>query len=166
MMIQGGSPVHNGRAAVVVLALLFTGAVSACTRLIPASVADFGADKTVVVTLRDGETIKGHIRKGDPVTFTTFGRVYRAKVEDMDDAGNIVLSGAYVQEEYEQYSLQRERMEGAQLHITDNTKRISIPAYKIVKVEEVTIDKMKSARASAFWSFTFFVVAKILGARL
>ena len=100
------------------------------------------------------------------MTFTTFGRVYRAKVEDMENAGNIVLSGAYVQEEYERFSLQRERMEGAQLRITDGTDRISIPAYKIVKVEEVTIDKMKSARASAFWSFTFFVVAKIMGARL
>ncbi len=157
---------HNWRAAVVVLALLLTGAVSGCTKLVPASVDDFGANKTVVVTLRDGETIRGHIRRGEAVTFTTFGRVYRARVEDMDNAGNIVLAGAYVQEEYERFSLQRDRMEGAQLRITDGTDRISIPAYKIVKVEEVTIDKMKSARASAFWSFTFFVVAKIMGARL
>lgn len=157
---------HNWRVAVVVLALLLTGAVSGCTKLVPASVDDFGANKTVVVTLRDGETIKGRIRIGQAVTFTTFGRVYRAKVEDKDDAGNLVLSGAYVQEEYERFSLQRDRMEGAQLRITDGTDRISIPAYKIVKVEEITIDKMKSARASAFWSFTFFVVAKIMGARL
>lgn len=166
MTIQGGSPVHNGRVAVVVLALLLTGAVSACTKLVPAAVGDFGANKTVVVTLRDGETIRGHIRAGDPVTFTTFGRVYRARVEAMDDAGNIVLGGAYVQEEYEHFSLQRDRMEGARLRITDGTDRISIPAYKIVKVEEVTIDKMKSARASAFWSFTFFVVTTIMRARL
>ena len=157
---------HNWRAAVVVLALLLTGAVSGCTKLVPASVDDFGANKTVVVTLRDGETIKGHIRRGESVTFTTVGRVYRARVEDMDNAGNIVLAGAYVQEEYERFSLQRDRMEGAQLRITDGTDRISIPAYNIVKVEEVTIDKMKSARASGFWSFTFFVVAKIMGARL
>lgn len=157
---------HYWRAAVVVLALLLTGAVSGCTKLVPASVDDFSADKTVVVTLRDGETIKGHIRKGEQVVFTTFGRVYRAQVDDMDEAGNIVLAGAYVQEEYERFSVQRDRMEGAQLRITDATDRISIPAYKIVKVEEVTIDKMKSARASAFWGFTFFVVAKIMGARL
>lgn len=153
------------RKAVAVAALGLVLAAGGCTKLIPGSMTDFGADKTVVVTLRDGETIKGHIAKGEQVTFTTFGRVYRAEVAEADEAG-IVLSNPYVQEEYERYRIQRERMQGSELHIRDNTERISIPAYKIVKVEEVTIDKMKSTRAGGFWAFTVFVVAKILSARL
>ncbi len=149
------------------LALLLAWAAIGCTKLVPGSVDDFrNAEKEVVVTYRDGETIKGHIAKGEPVTFTTFGRVYRAKVQDVDEAGNIVLNDAYVQEEYERYSLQRERMQGASLHIRDRNQTISVPAYKIVRVEEVRVDKMKSARAAGFWAFTFFVVSKILSARL
>jgi small nuclear ribonucleoprotein (snRNP)-like protein len=158
--------VHNGRRAAAALCFLFAAAVTGCTKLVPASVDDFGANKTVVVTLRDGETIKGHITKGEKVTFTTFGRVYRARVEDLDNAGNIVLGGVYLQEQFEQFALQRDRMEGSQLRVTDGTERISIPAYKIVKVEEVTTDRMKSARAAGFWGFTGFVVGKIMGARL
>jgi hypothetical protein len=127
--------------------------------------ADFGAEKTVLVTLRDGETIKGHIDIGEQVTFTTFGRVYRAEVESIGDNGDIVLADAYLQEEYERYGLQRQRMEGSSLHIRDDTQRISIPAYKIVKVEEVSMDRMKSARAAGFWGFTLFVVARIMNTR-
>ena len=156
---------HRWRMAVYLLAMTFVLAVGGCTKLNPASIDDFGAAKTVVVTLRDGETIKGRISVGEPVTFTTFGRVYRAEVEEIN-AGNITLTNAYVQEEYERYGIQRDRMQGGELHLRDGTERISIPAYKIVKVEEVGIDRMKSARAAGFWGFTFFVVAKIMSARL
>lgn len=135
-------------------------------KLTPASTADFGAEKSVLVTLRDGETIKGHIDVGENVIFTTFGRVYRAEVESVSDNGDIVLSNAYVQEEYEQYWLQRERMEDATLRVQDETQRISIPAYKIVKVEEVSMDRGRSAWAAGFWGFTIFVASMIMGTRL
>lgn len=151
--------------SVLLAAALLLGATS-CSKLTPASVGDFGAEKTVLVTLRDGETIKGHIDIGELVTFTTFGRVYRAEVESIGDNGDIVLTNAYLQEEYEEYWLQRERMEGGTLHIRDNTERISIPAYKIVSVQEVSMDRMKSARAAGFWGFTIFVVSQILNTRL
>jgi hypothetical protein len=154
------------RLAALVLAASTALAAAGCTRLSPAKIADFGAEKTVLVTLRDGETVKGHIDEGENVTFTTFGRVYRAKVESVGDNGDIVLTRPYVQEEYERFGLQRERMEGSVLHVRDQTERIAIPAYKIVKVEEITIDRMKSARAAGFWGFAIFVTARILSARL
>jgi small nuclear ribonucleoprotein (snRNP)-like protein len=150
-----------GLSWVLILALTAGG----CSKLAPATTADFGAEKAVLVTLRDGETIKGHIDVGENVTFTTFGRVYRAEVESVSDNGDIVLSNAYIQEEYERYWLQRQRMENATLRVQDETQRISIPAYKIVKVEEVSMDRMKSARAAGFWGFTMFVVARIMNAR-
>ena len=146
-------------------ALILALAVGGCAKLTPASTADFGAEKTVLVTLRDGETLKGHIDVGRKVTFTTFGRVYRAEVESVSDNGDIVLVDPYIQEEYEKYQVQRERMEDATLRIRDETQRISIPAYKIVKVEEVSMDRMKSARAAGFWGFTVFVVARIMNTR-
>lgn len=146
-------------------ALILALAVGGCTKLAPASTSDFGAEKTVLVTLRDGETLKGHIDVGENVIFTTFGRVYRAEVESVSDNGDIVLANAYIQEEYEKYWLQRERMEDATLRVRDDTQRISIPAYKIVKVEEVSMDRMKSARAAGFWGFTVFVVARIMNTR-
>jgi hypothetical protein len=125
---------------------------------------DFGALKSLEVTLRDGETISGRIQEGENVTFTTFGRVYRATVEGVD-GGNIVLTDIYVQEEYERYRVQRERMESSMLRLRDGTERITIPAYKIVKVEEVSLDRTKSGLAAAFWLFTGFVAAEIMGAR-
>jgi len=140
-------------------------AVGGCTKLTRGSIDDFGAAKTVLVTLRDGETIKGRISVGESVVYTALGRVYRARVEDIT-AGSITLTHPYVQEEYERYHIQRERMQGGKLHLEDGTTRIYIPAYKIVKVERVGFDRMKSARVAGFWGFTFFVVSKIMGARL
>ncbi len=137
-----------------------------CTKLVPGSMTDFGADKTVVVTLRDGETIKGHIAKGEQVTFTTFGRVYRA---GSSDGGQVRESCSPIPTSRRSTSAIASSASGCRaptLHVRDNTERISIPAYKIVKVEEVTIDKMKSTRAGGFWAFTVFVLAKILSARL
>jgi small nuclear ribonucleoprotein (snRNP)-like protein len=138
--------------------------LTSCTQLSPASVNDFGALKSLQVTLRDGETIRGRIQEGENVTFTTFGRVYRATVESVD-GGNIVLTDVYVQEEYERFRIQRERMESSTLHLKDGTERITIPAYKIVQVEEVSLDRTKSGLAAAFWLFTGFVAAEIMGAR-
>jgi hypothetical protein len=129
-------------------------------------VADFGAEKTVVVTLRDGETVKGHLDIGEEVTFTTIGRVYRAQVESLSDNGDMVLKNPYLQEEYGGFSLQRQRMTDSKLEIPGGVDRIEIPAYKIVKVEESSFDRMKSARAAGFWGFTLFVAASVLNARL
>jgi hypothetical protein len=148
------------------MALVMVLAVGGCTGVKPASIADFGAEKKVVVTYRDGETIAGHIDEGEQVTFTTFGRVYVAEVESVSDNGDIVLARPYLQEEYEQFGLQRQRMENSTLHITDETESIAVPAYKIVQVEEVTFDRMRSARAAGFWGFTIFVVSQVLSARL
>ena len=157
---------HNCHRMGLLLALVLCCVLGGCSRLTPSSVGDFGAEKTVLVTLRDGETIKGHIDVGENVIFTTFGRVYRAEVEEIGDNGDMVLTNAYLQEEYEKYDLQRLRMEGSVLQVRDQTNRISIPAYKIVSVEEISMDRMKSARAAGFWGFTFFVVTRILSARL
>lgn len=156
---------HRRRRAVVLLTLVWVLAAGGCTKLTPGSIDDFGAAKTVLVTLRDGETIKGRISVGAPVVFTTLGRTYHARVEDIT-AGSITLTRPYLQEQFERYHVQRERMQGGELHIEDGTGRILIPAYKIVKVEQVRFDRMKSARAAGFWGFTFFVVSKIMGARL
>lgn len=154
------------RTAGLAVALATMLAVGGCSKLSPASIADFGAAKNVLITLRDGETIKGHIDVGQTVTFTTFGRVYRARIESIGDNGDIVLSRPYVQEEYERYQIQRERMVNSTLHVRDQTKTIAIPAYKIVSVQEISMDRMKSARAAGFWGFTLFVLSRILSTRL
>jgi len=137
-----------------------------CTKLSPGSISDFGAEKRVLVTLRDGEMIKGHMDEGSWVTFTTFGRVYRAEVTDVSDNGDITLGSVYVQEEYERYQIQRDRMESAVLKIQDETDQIYIPAYKIVEVEEISVDKGKTAWAGLFWGYTILVGVFILSSQL
>jgi small nuclear ribonucleoprotein (snRNP)-like protein len=152
------------RSAAVVLALAWP--ALGCTKTAPATVSDFGADKTMVVRLRDGETLTGKINEGESVTFTTFGKIYRAKVESFDESGNITLHRAYLQEEYEDVSVQRERMESGALRVSDGTERITIPSYRIASVEEVGMDRMRTARGAAFWAFTAAVLAGVLSARL
>ena len=85
---------------------------------------------------------------------------------DITDNGDITLHNPYVVEEYEQFQLQRERMSKSVLHISDGTEQIQIPAYKIVKVEEISIDRMKTARASIFWAYTVLVAGLIFNAQL
>ncbi len=153
------------RKAVLGLAVVAALSMTGCTKLSPASTGDFGALKNLQVTLRDGETIRGRIQEGENVEFTTFGRVYRAHVESVDGNGNIVLIRPFIQEEYEKFEIQRSRMASAELRITDDTHKISIPAYKIVKVEEVSMDRTKSGLAAAFWLWTGLVIADIMGSR-
>ena len=148
--------------AFVCLVLLAAG----CTKLVPAASTDFGAEKNILVTLRDGETVKGHIEEGSWVTYTSIGRVYRAQVDSVSLGGDIVLKRPYLQEEYGRYSLQRERMGESLLQIPSGVDRIEIPSYKIVKVEEVAFDRARSARALGFWGVTLYVTASILGSRL
>ena len=146
--------------------MVFLLPVVGCTKLSPAQISDFGALKNLQVTLRDGETLRGKIQEGQDVTFTTFGRVYRARVESVDpQAGDIVLHQLFVQEEYEKFEVQRTRMEDSELRITDDTTRITIPAYKIVKVEEVSMDRRESALAAGFWLWTGVIIADIMGSR-
>jgi hypothetical protein len=137
-----------------------------CTKLVPAAVTDFGAEKNIKVTLRDGETVKGHIQAGSWVTYTSIGKVYRAQVDSVSLGGDIVLKRPYLQEEYGRYSLQHERMSQSLLEIPSGVERIEISAYKIVQVEEVAFDRARSARAAGFWGLTLFVAASILSARL
>ena len=150
------------RGALVCLVLFAAG----CTKLVPAHVTDFGAEKTILVTLRDGETVKGHLDVGEWVTYTSIGKVYRAQVDSVSLGGDIVLKRPYLQEEYDKYSLQHARMGSSLLQMPSGVDRIEIPAYKIVRVEEVAFDRAKSARAAGFWGVTLFVAASILGTRL
>ena len=156
----------NRRSAAIFAALAAMLIFPACSQLSPAAISDFGAEKTLLITLRDGETIKGHIDEGEAVTFITFGRVYRAEVESLGDNGDIVLTDLYIQEEYERFALQRQRMEGSILQVRDDTQSISIPAYRIVKVEEVSMNRGRSAWAAGFWGFTIFVTSMVMGTRL
>jgi len=146
-------------------AILASSVITGCAKLVPSSVDDFSAATEMVITLRDGETITGRFEEGEKVKYVTFGRVYRATIEEIGPA-DIILGDAYVQEEYDAYRVQRTRMEGAELYRRDGKTRIRIPRYKIVDVQEVTFDKMKSARATIFWGFTTFVLTRILSARL
>ena len=154
------------RSAAYLAAVALVCSALGCSSLSPASVDDFGAEKTLLVTLRDGQTIKGHIDEGETVVFTTFGRVYRADIESLSDNGDIVLINLYVQEEYEKVAVQRERMESSVLRIEGDTETISIPAYQIVQVEEISMDKGRSAWAAGFWGFTVFVASMIMSTRL
>jgi hypothetical protein len=149
-------------AACLLVPLLLTG----CAKLLPASLNDLGsAEKVVVITFRDGETLRGRIIENQTVTFQTFGKIYRGEVEEVGDQ-QIVLKNAYVASEYDRFRVQRERMESGQLKITDEATRIVLPTYRIVKVERQTIDKPKTARYMGFWVFTGSVLAAILGERL
>ena len=155
----------NGKRAIVLLSLaLLVLAVPGCTKRIPSNTDEFSAAKKMVVTFRDGETLTGKFAEGENITYVTFGRVYKAVIEELGPP-DIVLTDAYVEHEYDAYEVQRERMEVSELKITDGTTRIVIPRYKIVSVEEVNFDTMGTARAVIFWGFTFLVTWGILNSR-
>ena len=153
------NPVFLGAVALV---LVLTG----CAKQLPATLSDLGsADKVVLITFRDGETLKGRIVENQSVVFHTFGKIYRGEVEEVGDQ-QIVIKNAFVSSEYDKYQVQRERMEEGKLRITDQSTRIVLPTYRIVKVERLAVDKPKTARFMAFWVFSASVFAAILGERL
>src|SRR5262245_28072182 len=102
------------------LSLALSFLLAGCSQLSPATLQDLGsADKVVLITFRDGETLKGRIIEDQTVTFQTFGKIYRGEVERVND-NEIVLKNAYISTEYDKYRVQRERMEKGTLHITDD----------------------------------------------
>lgn len=148
------------------LGLALLAGLTGCARLTPATMNDLGsADKVVLITFRDGETLKGRVIQNQTVTFQTFGKIYRGEVEKVDDQ-QIVLKNAYISTEYDRFRVQRERMESGQFKITDESTRIVLPTYRIAKVERVSINKAKTARYMMFWGFAGTVLAGILSARL
>ncbi len=151
------------RAVCLALPILF---FTSCAKLLPASLKDLGsAEKVVVITFRDGETLRGRIIKDQTVVFQTFGKIYRGEIDEVGE-NQIVLKNAYVASEYDRFRVQRQRMESGQLKITDQSTRIVLPTYRIVKVERQMIDKPKTVRYMGFWAFTGTVLAAILTDRL
>jgi hypothetical protein len=147
-------------------ALALIVSMAGCAKLLPATLDDLGsAEKVVLITFRDGETLQGRVVENQTVTFRTFGKIYRGEVEEVGDQ-QIVIKNAYVSSEYDKFKVQRERMEEGQLHIVDQSTRIVLPTYRIVKVERLTVDKPKTARYMVFWAFTTSVLAAILNERL
>lgn len=139
--------------------------VGGCSKRVPSTEANFSAAANMVVTFRDGEQLIGRMADGEQVTYVTFGRVYRATIQDVGPP-DFVLTDAYVQGEYDRFGVQRDRLENAELYIRDQTTEIRIPRYKIVSVEQVQFDKVVSARNAVFWGFTTFILSQILSARL
>ena len=150
--------------------VLITIALTGCSKHIPATTDDFSTAKNLVVTLRDGEQVKGKIEDGENVLYVTRGRIYRATVDRVIPGQSVVLRDAYLEEKYDDYETQRRRYETSELRIEDEEAteivdgRITIPYRHIVSVEETTLDKFKSARRFVFWGFTALVGGFILSA--
>lgn len=149
------------------LGLALCGLLTGCTQLSPATLQDLGsADKEVLITFRDGETLKGRVIENQTVTFQTFGKIYQGEVDRVNDK-EIILRNAYISTEYDRYRVQRERMESGTLRITDEqSERIVLPVYRIAKMEQISVDRAKTARHGIFWAFTGTVLVAILSARL
>ncbi len=154
------------RKVVLLSCLALILALTGCARLLPASMEDLGsADKVVKITFRDGETLEGRVVENQSVVFRTFGKIYKGDIESVGE-DEIVLKNAFVVSEYDKFRVQRERMEAGHLKITDQSSRIVLPTYRIVKVERQAIDRPKTVRYMAFWTFTASVLAGILSERL
>ena len=138
--------------------------LSGCARHISSTTEEFSAAKKMVVTMRDGETLTGRFEIGEQVRYVTFGKVYRGTIEDKGPP-NIILKDVYLEAIYDRQDVQRTRLEGSDLKVTDESDRLFIPRHKVLSVEEITMDRQKTTRGFFFWTFTSIILGSIISTR-
>jgi hypothetical protein len=150
-----------------ILVLVAWGVLAAqgCSKRIEGTPEDFGSAKHVFVTFKNGESIDGYVMPKAEVNYGTLDRIYKAKVAAID-ADKIVLEDAILIRERREFEIARKRMQTGNLEVAPRIDRVELHRHDIEKVESVVGDKPRSARRIAFWTYTTFVVALILNARL
>jgi hypothetical protein len=138
--------------------------VSGCVKNVPLQDGNFEAQQKVLLTFKDGRTLRGMIAPGEHVEYREGGAVYRAQVAAVAP-DSIQIENLVLQEREGSYDAVASRMADARVQITAPIQGKTLPRADVTKVELIQIDTVRTLRKAAFWTYGGAVLALLLGER-
>lgn len=143
------------------LVLLILGAAG-CSKRVPMADGQFEAQQNVVLTLKDGRTLRGKMDPGRTVVYDDGTAIYRAQVESVSEE-RIRLENLLLVEQKGSYQAVSHRMADARVSIGEPAEAVSLERSEVEQVEQIRFDTWRSVRQVAFWSYAGAMVALLLG---
>jgi hypothetical protein len=135
-----------------------------CTKNIPLPDGKFEAQQNVVLTLKDGRTIRGHIGPELRVEYRVKEATYRARVATVGNE-SIRLDGLILLDQGDSYSMVSQRLADARTQLTAPLPPVTFPRSDIERVDEVRFDSGRSIRKASFWIYGGALFVLLLGER-
>jgi hypothetical protein len=154
------------RALVRVVLVVLSGLLlfpAACAKRIPVESGLFEAQQKVVLTLKDGRSLRGRIAPGQRVEYRRDGSVFRAQVTAVT-ADSIRLGDVLLLDDG-QYDVVGRRLADGQLVVVPPLPSLSIARGEVAKVELQKFDGSRTARSLGAWVYGSTLMMLLLGQR-
>lgn len=136
---------------------------TACSKRIPVESGAFEAQQKVVLTLKDGGSLRGRIAPGQRVEYRRDGSVFRAQVTAVTP-DSIRLGQVLLLDEGRFEALGR-RLADGQLEVSPPISSLSIARGEVAKVELQKFDGYRTARSLGVWVYGSTLLVLLLGER-
>ena len=146
--------------ALIALALIMGG----CAKRVPLPNGNFEAPQHVVLTLKDGSTISGHIDPGARVEYRNGASIYRARVTDVT-RDSLSLGEIVLVDRTDSYATVSTRLASARVVTEPPIPAVNVARTDISKVDLVKFDGGKTLRRTLFWAYTGALFVLLLGSR-
>lgn len=135
---------------------------AACSKRVPLE-KPFEAQQQVILTMKDGRSLRGRIAPGQKVEYRQNGAVYRADVTAVT-ADSIRLGQMLLLDDGRYEALGR-RLADGQMVVAPPLPALSIPRDEVAKVELRVFDGSRTARSLGVWVYGSTILLMLLGER-
>lgn len=135
-----------------------------CAKRVPLEGGDFHAEQNVVLTMKDGREVRGHLEPGRRVSYAFEGAVYRARVVGVSK-DDIKLNDIVLIDRPDSYQTISDRISDARVRTQTPLDAVTLSRTDIGKVELVRLDAGKTLRRAAFWAYGSAIFVLFLSQR-
>ncbi len=135
---------------------------ASCSKRIPLD-KPFEAQQKVVLTLKDGRTLRGRIAPGQRIEYRHDGSVFRADVTAVTP-DSIRLGRVFLVDDG-RYSALSHRLADGQVEVADPIPMVTIARGEVAKTELQVFDGYRTARSLGAWVYGSTILMMLLGDR-
>ena len=136
---------------------------AACSKRVPLQSGAFEAQQKVILTMKDGRSLRGRIAPGQRVEYRQEGSIYRADVTAVT-ADSIRLGRVLLLDDGRYEALGR-RLADGQVVVAPPIPLLSISRGEIAKVELQMFDGSRTVRSLGAWVYGSSILVMLLGER-
>jgi hypothetical protein len=136
---------------------------AACSKRVPLGSSAFEAQQKVILTMKDGRSLRGRIAPGQRVEYRHDGSIYRADVAAVT-ADSIRLGHVLLLDDGRYEALGR-RLADGQVVVAPLLPSLSISRGEVAKVELQMFDGSRTARSLGTWVYGTALLLMLLGER-
>jgi hypothetical protein len=136
---------------------------TACSKRIPLDSGAFEAQQKVVLTLKDGRSLRGRIAVGQRIEYRRDGSIFRADVTAVTP--DSIRLGQILLVDDGRYEALGRRLADGQVVVAPALSSLSIARGEVAKVELQTFDGFRTARSLGAWVYGSTLLLMLLGER-